>query len=66
MASSTSGWETCKHGKNAPKYVLREIPESQAGTARHGCVVCAFNAGVEEGRRLEKAAQERAAKPSTD
>jgi hypothetical protein len=27
---STSGVETCKHGKQAPKYVLREIPDPKA------------------------------------
>lgn len=52
--TSTSGVETCKHGNQAPNYILRDIPESQGGIARHGCVVCAFNAGVEEGIRREK------------
>jgi hypothetical protein len=62
MSTSTSGVETCKHGKQAPKYVLRDIPESQGGIARHGCVVCAYEMGIEEGIRREKAAQARAAK----
>ena len=57
-----SGMESCKHGKQAPKYILREIPANQGGTARHGCVICAYEAGIQDGiKRAEAAAARKAA-----
>jgi hypothetical protein len=47
-----SSFETCKHGHQAPRTVLDDLPASQAGTGRHKCAICAFEAGVDEGRRL--------------
>ena len=47
--------EMCKHEKAAPKDLLESLPESQGGTARHKCVICAYNAGIEEGKRQAKA-----------
>ena len=41
--------ETCKHGQGAPKAVISELPESQAGTGRHRCVVCAYAVGLTAG-----------------
>lgn len=40
---------TCKHGSTAPEYVIRELPESQAGTGRHKCAICAFQNGLVDG-----------------
>jgi hypothetical protein len=37
---------SCKHGKTAPEYLLRGLPESQAGTGRHKCAICAFYDGL--------------------
>jgi hypothetical protein len=48
MASGTSGLETCKRGNQAPKYMLRELPQSHGGEGRHACVVCAYEAGIKE------------------
>jgi hypothetical protein len=59
-----SGMESCKHGNQAPKYILREIPESQGGTARHGCVICAYEAGIKEGIARAEAAAKR--KPASE
>ena len=59
-----SGMESCKHGHQAPKYILRELPESQAGTGRHGCVICAYEAGVEDGIARAEAAAKR--KPASE
>ena len=49
MAAGTSRTETCKHGNQAPKYILRDLPQSQGGEGRHGCVVCAYEAGSRKG-----------------
>jgi hypothetical protein len=46
--------EMCKHNKSAPKDLLESLPESQGKTGRHKCVVCAYQAGIEEGRRQAK------------
>lgn len=42
----------CKHGKTAPEYFLLQLPESQAGTGRHKCAVCAFYNGFKSGLEL--------------
>lgn len=47
--------ESCDHGNNAPDDMLEELPESQAGTGRHKCAVCAYQKGFEAGK---KAAQQ--------
>ena len=46
-----SMFETCKHKKQAPKDLLNSLPDGQAGTGRHKCVVCAYETGIEEGLR---------------
>lgn len=37
--------ENCEHAKAAPRAIIDELPESQAGAGRHKCAVCAFRAG---------------------
>jgi hypothetical protein len=44
----------CKHGKTAPEYLLLGLPESQAGTGRHKCAICAFHGGYKFGMELWK------------
>lgn len=44
----------CKHGKSAPEYLLLGLPESQAGTGRHKCAICAFYDGYQEGLKLSQ------------
>ena len=41
--------ELCKHDKTAPKDTLNALPESQGGTGRHRCVICAYDAGYQKG-----------------
>lgn len=36
---------SCGHGNDAPALVLTNLPESQAGTARHKCATCAYSRG---------------------
>jgi hypothetical protein len=55
-------FESCKHQRQAPREVLDRLPDSQAGTGRHKCAVCAYEAGIQEGlrravRALEKLAE---------
>jgi hypothetical protein len=52
--------ESCKHGKSAPKDLLESLPENQGKTGRHKCVVCAYQAGIKEGKRLARAQAENA------
>jgi len=52
---AASSFESCKHGKQAPKDLLEDLPISQAGTGRHKCAQCAYEAGIQEGIRQEKA-----------
>lgn len=54
---AASSFESCKHGKQAPKDLLESLPSSQAGTGRHKRVQCAYEAGIKEGIRLQKAAE---------
>ncbi|MBX7459839.1 HNH endonuclease [Qipengyuania huizhouensis] len=35
----------CSHGNTAPIQVVRKLSECQAGTGRHKCAVCAYEAG---------------------
>ena len=49
MVEST--FESCNHGSQAPRQLLDDLPESQAGTGRHKCAVCAYEAGIQEGLR---------------
>lgn len=51
--------ENCKHDKQAPKDVLRALPESQAGEGRHKCAVCAYDAGYKDGLEASKRLDER-------
>ncbi len=41
--------EECKHGKKAPVEVLENLPNSQGGTGRHKCCICAYQIGFKEG-----------------
>ncbi len=36
----------CAHGTTMPDDVLARIPDSQAGSGRHKCIVCAYAQGV--------------------
>ncbi|RMG20774.1 MAG: hypothetical protein D6729_02135 [Deltaproteobacteria bacterium] len=51
--------ECCKHGQPAPRDILRALGESQGGTGRHKCAVCAYaegyRAGFEAGLRAARA-----------
>ena len=49
LISSSASMETCSHGRIAPTQMLSNLPESQAGTGRHKCCVCAFAAGFADG-----------------
>jgi hypothetical protein len=51
--------EMCKHGSGAPKDVLESLPDYQGKTGRHKCVVCAYQAGIEEGFRRANKEQQR-------
>lgn len=44
----------CAHGSDAPEPVLLNLPESQAGAARHKCAVCAYSRGHSEGTQLRQ------------
>jgi hypothetical protein len=57
--------ETCNHGKTAPQSVLDGLPQSQAGTGRHKCAVCAYQLGFEAGLAAMQAAQSSQPEPST-
>ena len=46
-----SSFESCKHKHQAPRDLLNALPAAQAGTGRHKCVVCAYDAGVQDGIR---------------
>lgn len=42
--------ENCDHGHAAPRELLEDLHESQAGTGRHKCCVCAYAEGLQVGR----------------
>ena len=42
----------CKHGRKAPRALIAALPVVQAGRARHKCVVCAYDRGLEDRSRL--------------
>jgi len=44
-----NGSEQCRHGSVVPVDVLESLHDSQAGTGRHKCPNCAFQAGLEVG-----------------
>jgi len=50
--------EMCKNGNGAPKDVLESLPDYQGKTGRHKCVVCAYQAGIEEGLRRAKSKEQ--------
>lgn len=39
----------CSHGHSAPIALLKELPITQAGVARHKCAVCAYENGYLDG-----------------
>lgn len=39
----------CAHGHNAPIALLKDLPITQAGIARHKCAVCAYEKGYLDG-----------------
>ena len=41
--------EKCDAGSAAPIFVLRSLPESQAGSGRHKCTNCAYQNGYDDG-----------------
>ena len=43
--------ENCGHGHAAPRKMLAELPESQAGSGRHKCAICAYRHGFQAGLR---------------
>ena len=43
----------CTHGSDAPEPLLARLPESQAGTARHKCALCAYSHGRAAGARRQ-------------
>ena len=43
----------CTHGSDAPEPLLAQLPESQAGTARHKCAPCAYSRGRAAGARRQ-------------
>lgn len=43
-------FERCKHIRKAPVVILETLPDSQAGTGRHKCVVCAYQYGYNDGK----------------
>lgn len=44
------GLEQCQNGLFAPQNVLSHLPESQAGSGRHKCTICAYNHGFNDAR----------------
>jgi plasmid stability protein len=44
---------TCGEGNIIPDELLARVPDSQGGTGRHRCVVCAYVRGVEARRRVD-------------
>ena len=43
---------TCAHGNHAPEKILLALGESQGGSGRHKCVVCAYQEGRASARGL--------------
>lgn len=43
-------FERCKHISSAPIVVLEILPDSQAGTGRHKCTICAYQLGYNDGK----------------
>lgn len=51
MILSSENSLRCKRGSKIPKRILAKLPVSQAGPERHKCCHCAFQRGLEDGRR---------------
>ena len=51
MILSSENSLSCKRGSKIPKRILSKLPVSQAGPGRHKCCHCAFQRGLEDGRR---------------
>jgi hypothetical protein len=43
----------CSHGKVAPKKILKSLGDSQGGSGRHKCVICAYQVGRANARKTE-------------
>jgi hypothetical protein len=41
--------QRCSHGRVAPTETLENLHDSQAGTGRHKCAVCAYDSGYRWG-----------------
>lgn len=51
QSDTPAGDAECTHvGRRAPRDVIQNLPESQAGLGRHKCAVCAYHAGFELAR----------------
>ncbi|MDQ1612162.1 MAG: hypothetical protein QOG00_2093 [Pyrinomonadaceae bacterium] len=46
---NTAPHEQCYVGSQAPQSLLADLPESQAGSGRHKCTICAYQQGYENG-----------------
>lgn len=44
------GTEECQAGQRAPRDMLDGLPDSQAGSGRHKCCVCAYHEGFAAAR----------------
>jgi len=49
--------EQCQIGLAAPQDVLLDLPQSQAGSGRHKCAICAYNHGFNDARALAQSNQ---------
>jgi len=58
--------ENCDHGHAAPRRMLAELPDSQAGMGRHKCPVCAYYHGFQAGMAVGLGRAQAAASGVTD
>jgi len=42
----------CQHEHSAPMELIKSLPVTQAGIARHRCAVCAYEQGLLDGYKL--------------
>lgn len=58
-------FRSCNHDNRAPSELIEQLPDSQAGSARHKCAVCSFQIGSSAAREdhLRTVQQERALYP---
>ena len=47
-------WEKCEQGYSAEISFLKKLPESQAGSGRHRCAICAYSHGVNDGKIIKE------------